>query len=237
MALNDTFASHSAPAVLVGGGHISAEDFVDIKGRTGSIIAVDGGANRLLAGDIMPDLLVGDLDSVTQHTLSQIPSEKVLLTPDQNLTDFDKALVHVQSALILAFGFLGHRVDHQLAVLSGLAKQPNKAVILIGEDDIIFLAQPRMTFDLPKGTRFSLFPLDRVQGASKGLKWPIEGIEFTPAGRIGTSNETVGRVELSIDQPAMLVLFPRAFLDQAIRSLMAADAHWPALGTAHKDPR
>jgi len=77
--------------------------------------------------------------------------------------------------------------------------------------------------ELSPGEVFSLFPMAPVRGTSTGLEWPIAGLDFAPAGRIGTSNRVAAsRVELSFDAPGMLVILPRRRLDAAIRAIRRA---------------
>jgi thiamine pyrophosphokinase len=83
---------------------------------------------------------------------------------------------------------------------------------------------PRLAIDLPPGTRVSLFPMAPVTGRSEGLRWPIAGIPFAPAGRIGTSNEATGPVRLAMDGPGMIAVLPARALDAllAAEGLLAA---------------
>jgi thiamine pyrophosphokinase len=74
---------------------------------------------------------------------------------------------------------------------------------------------------LAPGEPFSLFPMAEVTGRSVGLEWPIAGLDFSPAGQIGTSNRVVDRrVVLQFDGPGMLVILPRRRLDAAIKALV-----------------
>ena len=104
-----------------------------------------------------------------------------------------------------------------------LAARADRPCILIGREDVVFHAPPRLALDLAAGTRVSLFPLRPVTGQSTGLRWPIHGIDFTPGGRVGTSNEALAtEVKLEMDGPGMLVILPRDCLDAAVRAVLAA---------------
>ena len=74
---------------------------------------------------------------------------------------------------------------------------------------------------LPKKTRLSLFPFGEVQGVkSKGLKYPIDGINFTPFGMTGISNETVDeQVEIEVKTKKMLLILPRKYLKKVISQI------------------
>ena len=120
---------------------------------------------------------------------------------------------------MLAVGFVGARLDHELAAMAVLARSPRRCM-LVGPYDVIFAAQARMELDLEVGTRVSLFPMRDVAGRSDGLRWPIDGIAFAPGGRIGTSNQATGPVRLEMDGTGMLVLLPRETLRIAVAALL-----------------
>jgi thiamine pyrophosphokinase len=69
-------------------------------------VAVDGGANRwfhFLQGRdcAVPELVTGDMDSIKQNVLSYFRSKgaKIIPTPNQDETDFTKALRQIQSLI------------------------------------------------------------------------------------------------------------------------------------------
>ena len=71
-----------------------------------------------------------------------------------------------------------------------------------------------LVISLPINTRISLFPFSTVNGLkSIGLKYPIDGITFSPFGFLGVSNKTTKeQVKIKIDSQKMLVILPRACL-------------------------
>jgi thiamine pyrophosphokinase len=209
---------------LLGGGSVRTADLDDALRHAPVLIAADGGADAALAAGRMPVAVVGDLDSLSSHARTRLSPEILYETLEQDTTDFDKALRRVAAPLVLAVGFTGARLDHELAVFHTLVARPAHRCIVVGDRDIVFLAPPRVRLDLEPGTRVSLFPMDEVSGGSEGLRWPIDGLVFHPARRIGTSNEVAsGPVLLHTDRPALLVILPRETLEPAIRALGAAD--------------
>ena len=65
--------------------------------------------------------------------------------------------------------------------------------------------------DLKKGIRLSLFPLNNVNGVkSKGLKYDIKNVKFSPSNKLGTSNEVTGtKVLIELDGPGMIIILPQ----------------------------
>lgn len=206
------------PIIVVGAGHVSAEDLALVAALGHPVVAADGGALRCLEAGLMPDAVIGDLDSFGPGA-PEIPPERLHRIAEQETTDFDKCLRSVEAPLILAFGVTGPRIDHTLAVCTTLVQRDGVRAIVVGEVDLLFHAPRHLALDLPVGSRLSLFPMGPVTGRSDGLRWPIGGLDFAPWGRTGTSNEVTGLVRLELDGPGMIVITPREALERVSAAL------------------
>lgn len=205
---------------LLGGGGFAPADLQLALSLAPVLVAADGGADAALAAGHLPRAVIGDFDSVSPATLAAIPPDRLHRIDEQDSTDFGKCLRSVAAPFLIAVGFTGARFDHALAAMSALVRHPQQSCVILGAEEVIFLAPPRLSLPLAAGTRVSLFPMGPVRGQSRGLRWPIDGIDFAPAGRIGTSNEATGPVELEVEGP-MLVLLPRDLLAPALAALSA----------------
>lgn len=202
------------PITLVGGGPVEGGLLAQAVKLAGTVIAADGGVHRAQDLGVRVDHVIGDMDSID---LTRVDGPELHSIAEQMTTDLDKCLYSTTAPYYLGVGFLGGRLDHQLAACHALTRAFDKRVILLGEQDLCFLAPLEMTLDLPVGTRLSLFPMGAVTGKSTGLKWPIHAYRFTPAQMIGTSNEVdAERVVLSFDVRKMLVILPIGFLNIVI---------------------
>jgi thiamine pyrophosphokinase len=204
---------------LLGGGEATSADLSVALNYAPCLVAADGGAALAVAQGAKLSAVIGDMDSLLPDIRARLPTGIVHRIDEQDTTDFDKALRNIVAPAVIGVGFLGGRVDHELAVLNTLIRRPSPMCILLGARDVIFAAPPAIQLDLPAGTRVSLFPLRRVSGYSTGLRWPISGLEFEPGGLIGTSNSANGPVGLEFDQPGMLVILPKAFLPCVLDAL------------------
>lgn len=220
----------SEPITLFGGGDADQNTIARALEIAPTVVAADGGANLAISNKIQPKAVIGDFDSISAETLAKLPDDVLFKIDEQDSTDFDKALRSIFAPVILGVGFTGARLDHQLAALNTLVFNPQQRCLILGPMDLVFLAPPKLQLDLPVGTIASLFPMEPVTGRSAGLKWPIDGIAFSPADRIGTSNEVSGPMQLEFDDPNMLIILPIAALDQVMAALALSDAHWPARG-------
>ncbi|TNF18749.1 MAG: thiamine diphosphokinase [Rhodobacteraceae bacterium] len=228
--MNDPIVSASDPILLAGGGEFRHADLIVARTWAKRAVAADGGAAVLLRHGVMPEAVIGDLDSLPDAVRAALPRGVLHRIEEQDSTDFDKCLRHISAPLILGLGFLGARVDHQLSVFNRLVARPDVRCILIGREDVVFHCPRALALTLAPGMRVSLFPMRPVTGQSTGLRWPIDGLAFVPGGRVGTSNEAVeAEVRLAMDGPGMLVILPRAALEAAVRAVLSvACAPWIA---------
>ncbi|WP_418591767.1 thiamine diphosphokinase [Ponticoccus sp. (in: a-proteobacteria)] len=219
--MNDKIVESPETVVLVGGGacHLPALKAA-MTGRV--VVAADGGTEAVLAAGRTPDAVIGDMDSLRPEIRARIPAHVLYEISEQDSTDFDKGLRSIAAPLVLGHGFLGKRLDHQLAAMIVLVRRAAQRCVLVGAEDVVCLCPPRLALDLPAGERVSLFPMGPVRGRSEGLRWPIDGLDFAPGVQGGTSNEALGPVTLTLEAPLMLLILPVDCLDALLAGLEGA---------------
>lgn len=209
------------PILIVGGAPIAGDIWSAVPSDVTTVVAADGGADSVLAHGLVPDAVIGDMDSLSPAA-RQACADRLIPISEQDSTDFEKLLRHVSAPLIIGIGFLGHRLDHQMAVQTALVCYAHKRVVLIGDCDIIFVAPPQIELPLDAGGRVSIYPMGQVSLRSQGLHWPTDGITMAPDGRIGTSNRATGPVTLQPDCAKALIILPRAQLDRCLPAIATA---------------
>ncbi|MEM1378085.1 MAG: thiamine diphosphokinase [Pseudomonadota bacterium] len=214
------------PITLIGSGDLTGCEIDRCLSISTSVVAADGGARSAVVHGLKPKAVIGDFDSIDATTLAALQEETLHHFKDQDSTDFDKCLRNVSTPLIMGVGFTGARIDHHLANLNTLVRFPTQRCILLGKSDITFLLPPSFSIDLSAGTPVSLFPLGAVEGVSEGLKWPIAGLNFTPDGQIGTSNEATGPISISVTSPKMLLVLPESTFETAVTALLQTAPNW-----------
>ncbi|MBW4710247.1 thiamine diphosphokinase [Roseobacter sp. YSTF-M11] len=235
--MNNKIIHKFEPVTLIGGGAIGPDDLRVALDIAPTCVAADSGADAALQARVELTAVFGDMDSISEAARAQIPEERVHLIPDQISTDFDKALRNIDAPLVVAVGFMGRRVDHQLAALHTLVMRPDRPCVILSDEDVIFLCPQDFDLPTPVGTRVSLFPMGDVQGRSEGLQWPIDGLAFSPSGTSGTSNRTTGDLKLVVEAPLLLCFLPRRFIRPVAQRLAAQPRHarWPARAERCKD--
>lgn len=203
---------------VIGGGVVTQRDLLTALAMAPTLVAADGGADHALALGRTPDWVIGDLDSITPDARRMIAGDRIHHVAEQDSTDFAKCLSRVAAPFVMAVGFAGLRLDHTLAALTTMAAMARPLVLMLTPEDVVFVAPPRLTLPLMPGMRVSLYPMGPARGVSAGLEWPIEGIEFAPGGRVGTSNRARGVVTLRIEG-RMLLMLPRGALATVMTAL------------------
>lgn len=229
--MKDVIVSSECIVALIGGSVLNPNDLEEVLSFAPLLVAADGGAVSALNAGHRPEAVIGDMDSLPDSVAAQL-SDRLFPISEQESTDFDKALRHIQSPLVLAVGFSGGRLDHELAVMNALVRHPDRPCIVVGRETLTFLAPRDILIDLEAGTTVSLFPMGQAKARDTGLKWSIDGLVLSPEGRVGTSNKAKGPVHLQTETANLLIILPRSVLSAAIRALAAVTpaGRWSARG-------
>ena len=207
--------------VIVGGGGFDPALLRQLDGRGALIVGADGGADAALMAGIVPELVIGDLDSLIDIDTWRART-RVIEIDEQETTDFEKCLYSVEAPMTVALGMTGKRFDHTLAALHAVTRYGGKRrIVLVDEIDAALALSGAAEIDLPAGARVSVHPLETVRFAhSKGLAYPLDGLTLAPGVRTGTSNAATGgvvRIEPDRDQKGVyLLILPGEHLPQLL---------------------
>lgn len=187
-------------AVLFINGDVESYDFIDeyINEKT-FLVAVDGGLRHVLDLDLLPQLLIGDLDSVSPEQIDFLTGKGVEIKRfpvEKNETDLELALIEAVKrgyTEIFLVGALGGRIDQCLANLF-LLQMPELAatkVIVVDEAQELFVIRGQAQFSGQPGDMVSLLPLtDCAEGVTtRGLRYPLSNETLYPDRSRGISNE------------------------------------------------
>ena len=179
-------AESAGPAglLLLGGDGPSREIVAPYLCGIAAVVAADSGFDLALELGVQPDLVVGDLDSVThRRELDALPSRRIRrVAADKSLTDAElglEALGELGCVRVIVAGAGGGRFDHQLAVLGLFERDPRLRVWLTAAEHMEAIAGTAR-FSGHRHSTVSLFPLSATASglASRGLRWPLDGLCF-----------------------------------------------------------
>ena len=185
-----------------------------------TIVAVDGGWNVLRKFDLLPDALIGDLDSC--EALDQIredfPELEIGRMIDPDTTDFEKAIewveTHTQTTELIILGGVGKRSDHFLSnLLVSLRIDPTWSVVFDEDSEWISRVSPFSSLHLGgrKGTTLSILPLVPSDGVcSSGLNWELTNESLSPDSKFSQSNLcTSDEVKISCESGNLFVILSK----------------------------
>lgn len=166
-------------------------------------VCADGGANRLYDhdGTLLPDQIVGDLDSLTTRNKKYYESKGVTIQKlyDQDRHDLDKALDVLDDdtdTAIIVYGAFGGRLDQEMANLNVLYKSPTKIFLYNHETMAFLLPQGHHELVLHRaweGPSCGLIPLGGcVESISTtGLQYNMSNHRMEFNGLVSSSNRLI----------------------------------------------
>lgn len=177
--------------VIVGGGPVDIELLKELQGEGAGLVAADGGAKWCARASIVPEAIIGDMDSL-ENREGWAAKTGLIEISEQESTDFEKCLYSTSSPLVLGLGLTGGRLDHTLNALDVAARYAGKRkIILVDETDIALAVAGDFSFEAMPGARVSIHPVFPIRFLrSRGLAFPLDGVELAPGKRSGTSNRT-----------------------------------------------
>ncbi len=176
------------------------------------VVAADSGLDHCIAAEVTPDLVVGDMDSLSDRALlSRFPAERVIaFSHDKDETDTEigvRLLFQKGCRLITIAGGGGGRLDHLLGVAALFERDPAPSRWVTDREDLL-LVEGEAVFSGWRGSTVSVFPVGARAGEmhSDGLQWPLDGLEFR-RGFAGISNRAVAdTVRISVGEGKLLVI-------------------------------
>lgn len=162
--------------ILANGEYGELEAYREIFKNSDTILCADGGANYAYQLNIIPDCIIGDLDSIQPEVREYYEAKAVMFKkfpPRKDLTDIQLALdlaVEQNADQILMLGTLGKRLDHTIANLySGIdIVRRGIKVSHYTPDCRCYIINEELVIEGCPGDIVSVLALtDKVQGASE----------------------------------------------------------------------
>lgn len=192
--------------IIIANGEVPEGAFERYPVRDGDwLIAADGGARVCLGLGLLPELVIGDFDSLSNDEQDRLRQENVQFIQHparKDYTDLELALQHAVeggAAEILVFGALGDRWDQSLAnvLLAGLAEWEGVRIWLLhGEQRMTCLrGGEELELEGRRGDIVSLLPIggDAVGVATQGLEYPLDDERLHFGATRGVSNRMLGQ--------------------------------------------
>lgn len=176
--------------------------------------AADGGANSAYKLKLVPDYVIGDLDSADVEILDFYRNHnvEVIKLERQNDTDVEKCLKHAsengfKEAVLL--GATGDRLDHSFCNMGISLKFFNKILVkILHEKSLLTPYSGIIELNTVPGETISIYGIDKnTLFTTEGLKYPLNK-EALPFGiRESTSNASIGnKIKINIENGVAFII-------------------------------
>ncbi len=214
--------------IIVTGGPLPQESAKLVKELSASdedtiLIACDGGCDILARNNIVPDLVVGDMDSISEDGLDFINNHNVFIEKypvEKDWTDSEIALGKTGDEEVILVTPDSGRLDHVIANLQLALKFKSEGKKITITDGITYCyplcGEDSVEIDISKMQKplsVSLVPWDfarPVTGVTaKGLYYPLENAELNAGSTFSFSNHPTGendRISIEIKGGLLLVI-------------------------------
>ena len=176
------------------------------------VVAADHGADHAIKNGYQVDVLVGDLDSVTEE--GETSANKVVQHPvDKDVTDLELALEEASklgATQVTVVGTFQGRVDHSFNNLLVLVNEQwaHISLSMVVDESHVWIVHNSLEIVVPVGAQVSLLPVgNEVSGVTAtGLQWPLSEESLLLGEGRGMSNRSiVENVSISIRSGVLLV--------------------------------
>ena len=177
--------------------------------KTDLIICADGGYLYAFDSEIVPDIIIGDFDSLDIEIPGGI--EKIQLPCEKDETDTQYAFSYAKNKgadEIIIYGGLGGRLDHTYANILLLEDTEIKSVLTDGKT-LCYMTESLINLKGKKGDYISVFSFSDVSvGVTlKGLKYSLSEYTLKKSDILGVSNEfTDKEAEISVKDGKLLII-------------------------------
>lgn len=156
------------------------------------------------------DFISGDFDSHSGKD-EAVYEEKFIYTPDQDKTDFQKALEILKEKGIKevhVFGGSGGEMDHFLGNLTvAFVFKERLKITFYDEFSTYFFSPKQLVLENVKDKMISLYPFPETKNlTTKGLEWPLNKENLNIQNRIGTRNRAnENQVEINFEAGELII--------------------------------
>ena len=202
------FANGDLPRLDKAGALLCSDDYM---------IAADGGTRHAIALGFTPNVIIGDLDSVTLDLQSLMEKgAQIIRHPcDKNETDLELAIQYaltLKPEQVIILAALGGRLDQTLGNIALISGMRDNTFRLDDGVEEVFFCRDHVQINGNVGDLVSLIPWqgEVTDIETKGLKWTLQAETLYPHKTRGISNEMLGATAtVQIKSGSLLVVHRR----------------------------
>lgn len=177
------------------------------------IIGADRGALHAINNGIIPDISIGDFDSVSKEEFEIINnnSKKIIkLNCIKDTSDTNSAirLVKEYDEIHILGGIKGKRIEHLFSNIIDLINYPNLS--LMDEDSLIEVIRDN-NYKIKDGYKFiSLFSIEDSIISLNGFKYNLNKYLLKPNDSLCLSNEILDNPKIDLEKGKVIIIYSHA---------------------------
>lgn len=184
--------------LIIGSGNVTKEILYEEFKKSDYIICADGGAKELFYNNLIPNVIIGDLDSICLEAFNYFNSKKVefnVFPKEKDKTDMEICVeyaISLKPNSISIIGATGTRLDHTIGNISLLKKTNDNSISckIVDQSNEILLVSNILEIKKSNKKYVSILPFsEKINVTTKGLKYEIKNFNIDKASTIGISNE------------------------------------------------
>ena len=190
-------------ALIVSNGAITDTNKLKKIGKESDfILCADGGTNHCLKAGLLPNIVIGDLDSVSKESLKMIYENNIPVKrfpTKKDATDTELSIDYLISKGfedITLMGAMGNRMDHSLANILLLNELNDKGIKgkIIDESNTIYLVDDELILTKGKSFFVSVIPITHFGTtiSLKGFEYELNRVKINFGSTHGISNKIIG---------------------------------------------
>jgi thiamine pyrophosphokinase len=192
--------TRAGSALIVAGGNPIKEAVLDHLKAYSWVVAADSGLDQAIRLGIRPDLVVGDMDSVSPAALEHAINQGIAIERHPRAKDATDLELAIDAAALRGFatatiiGGTGGRMAHTLANALVLTRRRDIHLGWLTSKAQIAAMRSGSSRDYPAtyGTLLSVLAVgESADCTSVGLLWPLDGNPLTVGSTRGISNEVI----------------------------------------------
>lgn len=185
--------------ILANGDYPSSPLPLKVLNEAPYVVCCDGGADEYIAKGHLPDVIIGDGDSLSEENRLKY-ANLLHHNPDQETNDQTKAVQFLLSAgkkRVAIIGATGKREDHTIGNISLLMEYAHMGVnARIFTDYGVFIpCKDICTFECRKGQAVSIFNFTGRNFKAEGLEYPLYDFTTWWQGTLNVCTDTNFRID------------------------------------------
>lgn len=184
--------------LILNGEKVNSTTILKLKDESDFILSADGGTDYCIELGIIPDLVIGDLDSISPKTLDILKKKEVPINVfpiKKDKTDSQLSIEYLMdkgAEEITIIGAIGSRIDHTLANILLLKTIKDKGIKgkIVHNNNIIYIIDDELILDKKNGYFVSIIPIESkgVLVSLKGFEYNLSKVKIDFASTLGVSN-------------------------------------------------